>query len=190
MGEEVIHMTENGEGSYRCFLSGQKLCLEEVILLYSDALVRFAYSLLRSSAEAEDVAAECISKLFVKTRRFQHASQLRAFLFRCARNRCMDHLRRRGREVPLEDLEHVLGDGDPANTAWKKERDRILYCCMQSLPRQYSAVLQLKYLEDFSQAQIERILGASTKQVYNLLARAKVALKEKLMKEGISYEDI
>ena len=183
-------MAENGESSYRCFLSGQKLCLEEVILLYSDALVRFAYSLLRSSAEAEDVAAECISKLFIKARRFREDSHLRAFLFRCARNQCMDHLRRRGREVPLEDLENVLGDGDPAHTAWKKERDRILYRCMQALPGQYSAVLQLKYLEDFSQDQIEKILGASTKQVYNLLARAKVALKQELVKEGISYEDI
>ena len=51
-------------------------------------------------------------------------------------------------------------------------------------------MLQLKYLEGFEGKQICDILGRSAKQVYNLLARAKVALKQQLEREGISYEDL
>ncbi len=183
-------MAENGESSYRCFLSGQLIGLDEVILRYSDSLVRFAYSMVRSSAEAEDIAAESITKLFVRVRHFSEEVQLRSFLFKSTRNGCIDHLRRRSREVPLEDLENVLGADDPAHQVWRQERDRILYRCIQALPVPYSTVLQLKYLEDFTMPQMESILKANTKQVYNLLARAKVALKQELEKEGISYEDI
>ena len=153
-------------------------------------MVRFAYSFVRCSAEAEDIAAECISRFFMRVRRFDSEVQLRAYIMKSIRNRAMDHLHRRSREVPLEDLENVLGTGDPAQTYWAKERDRILYRCMQTLPKQYSLVLQLKYLEGFEGKQICVILGLSAKQVYNLLARAKVALKQRLEREGISYEDL
>ena len=190
MGEEVIDMAENGVSSYRCFLSDRMISLEMFIQTYSDTMVRFAYSFVRCSAEAEDIAAECISRFFMRVRRFDSEVQLRAYIMKSIRNRAMDHLRRRSREVPLEDLENVLGTGDPAQAYWAKERDRILYRCMQMLPKQYSLVLQLKYLEGFEGKQICAILGLSAKQVYNLLARAKVALKQRLEREGISYEDL
>jgi DNA-directed RNA polymerase specialized sigma24 family protein len=51
-------------------------------------------------------------------------------------------------------------------------------------------VLLLHYIERFSVQQICTILGKSSKQIYNLLARAKTALKEILIKEGISHEDL
>lgn len=183
-------MAENGVSSYRCFLSGEKICLEEFIHTYSDSLVRFAYSLVRSSAVAEDIAAECIAKVFVYARRFPDEARLRAYLFKSVRSRAVDYLRKQQREVPLEDLENVLGTGDPAQSLWEKERDRLLYQCMQKLSPQYATVLQLRYLESFGVPSITGIMGFSTKQVYNLLARARSALKQELEKEGISHEDI
>ena len=48
----------------------------------------------------------------------------------------------------------------------------------------------LHYIEGFSVQQICTILGKSSKQIYNLLARAKTALKEILIKEGMTYEDL
>lgn len=167
-----------------------EICLEEFICTYSDSLVRFAYSLVRSSAEAEDIAAECIAKVFLRMRRFPDKVRMRAYLFKSVRNRAMDYLRKKQREVPLEDLENVIGSGDPAQTVWGKERDRILYRCMQVLPRQYAIVLQLRYLEGFDVFQIGSVMSLNTKQVYNLLTRARSALKHELEKEGISYEDI
>lgn len=183
-------MAENGVSSYRCFLSGEKICLEEFIHTYSDALVRFAYSLVRSSGDAEDIAAECIAKVFLRVRRFPDETRLRAYLFKSVRNRAMDYLRVKQREIPLEDLENVLGSGDPAQEIWKQERDRVLYRRMQSLTPLYAMVLQLRYLEGLDIPQISSILGMNAKQIYNLLNRARSALKQELEKEGISYEDI
>ena len=183
-------MAENGVSSYRCFLQGRAIGLEEWIRTYSDAMVRFAYSFLRSSAAAEDVVAECISRFFMRSRHFASEAQMRAYVMKSIRNRALDHLRKREREVPLEDLENVLGSGDPAQQYWFRERDRILYRCIQQLPRQYALVLQLMYLENFDVSQISQILGMNAKQVYNLLSRARGSLRQELEKEGISYEDL
>ena len=71
-----------------------------------------------------------------------------------------------------------------------KERDEILYRSLSRLPLQYREVLELMWFDGFSHAQTASILNKSAKQLYNLHARAKLALKELLEKEGITREDL
>ncbi len=189
-GEEVITMAEIGASSYRRFLRGDQTALAEFVSEYSDALVRFAYSFVRNSAVAEDVAAESIAIFYMKSKKFKDESQMRAYLYKIARSKAMDYLRRHKHDVPLEDVENVLGSGDPEQDALRKERDEVIYRCMQRLPQQYSQVLQLAYFASFSNPQICRILGKNAKQVYNLLSRARSALKQELIKEGITHEEL
>jgi RNA polymerase sigma-70 factor (ECF subfamily) len=60
---------------------------------------------------------------------------------------------------------------------------------LNQLAPQYAEVLCLTYLEENSVDEVCLLLKKSKKQVYNLLARAKTALKPLLEKEGISYEN-
>ena len=188
--EEVIEMPEFGESSYRRFLQGDQTALEDLIRTYSDSLVRFAYSYVKNSAVAEDIAGDAFAALFIKARKIRDDTHLRCYLYKIVHNGCMNYLRRHRNEVPLEDVEGVLSSGDTEQGAVLRERDRLVYVCMQALPRQYCQVLQLAYYEELSPWEIGGILNKSPKQVYNLLARAKKALKDLLEKEGISHEDL
>ncbi len=183
-------MTGFGESSYRRFLRGDSDALDGLIRTYSDALVRFAYSYVKSAAAAEDVAGECFALLIVKKKHFPSEEALRAYLYKTARSRAVDYLRRHRNEVPLEDVENVLSFGSAEESVLRHCRDKTLYICMQALPPQYREVLQLTYLSGFSLEQTSRIMGKSRKQVYNLHSRAKIALKILLEKEGITHEDI
>ena len=183
-------MAEIGASSYRRFLQGDQAALAEFICQYSDGLVRFAYSFVRDSAAAEDVAAESIAILFTRAKKFPDEVRMRAYLYKVARTKAVDHLRRHKLEVPLEDVESVIGGGDPERDVLKKERDEGIYRCMQALPDRYRQVLQLAYFDSFSNPQICAILGKNSKQVYNLLSRARSALKQELQKEGITHEDV
>ncbi len=183
-------MAEIGVSSYRRFLQGDQNALSELITAYSDALVRFAYGFVRNSAAAEDVAAESFVVLCMKRKHFPDEVHLRAYLYKIARNKSVDYLRHHRDTVPLDDVENVLGTGDPEQNWMRIQRDETLYLCLQKLPEQYRQVLVLTYLEDFSVKEVCSVLKHSAKQVYNLLARAKVALKELLEKEGITYENL
>lgn len=183
-------MAEFGESSYRRFLRGDKAALEELVEAFSDALVRYSYSLVKDSVIAEEVMEDCFAALFMKAPRFQSQEHLKRYLYRIAHNKAMDYLRRRRVHVSLEDVENVIGSADPQEDTLRKERDRTLYICMQQLPQQYREVLVLTYFDGFGTEDICRILSLRTKQVYNLHARAKIALKELLEKEGITHEDI
>ena len=182
-------MAEIGASSYRRFLANQG-DIGILVQTYSDALVRFAYSYVRSAQVAEDLAADAMATLIFKGKRFPDEGHLRAYLFKILRNKAMDHLRLHRNTVPLEDLENVLGGGDPQLDMQQKERNATLYRCMQKLPAPYRQVLQLIYLEDCSVPEVCTILGKDPKQIYNLLTRARSSLRTELEKEGITHEDL
>lgn len=183
-------MAEIGESSYRRFLSLDEGALDQVLITYSDPLVRFAYSVVHDAAAAEDIAAESIAILLTKRRQFRDEGHLRAYLYKVAYSRAMDYLRLHRYFVALEDVENVLGSGDPESGFILQERNITIYRCMQQLPEQYRQVLQLAYFDSFSIPEIIKIVHKSSKQVYNLLSRAKASLKDLLIKEGIFCDDI
>lgn len=183
-------MREYGESSYRRFLNGDKTALEELVSTYSDELVRFAYTYVKSEAASEDVVSDVFAALFMKGKRFTETDKLRAFLYKMTRNRAIDYLRRHRGELPLEDAESGLSVPGAEESILKKERNAALHRCLGELPRQYREVLELVWFEEFSNEQVATILGKSAKQVYNLRSRAKIALKELLEKEGITREDL
>ncbi len=183
-------MAEFGESSYRRFLQGDKAALEALIITYSDPLVRYAYSLVSDASVAEDVVAESFAALFLKARNIGSSEHLRRYLYRIARSKAMDYLRRHRAAVPLEDIQNVLGTGDPEQEVQLRQRDKTVYVCMQRLPRDYRDVLMLTYFDRLTAEEVCAVLGKSKKQVYNLHARAKIALRELLEKEGITHEDL
>ena len=88
-------------------------------------------------------------------------------------------------------MDDVLPSGDGVERAAEaEERKRILYRALRSIPSDYRNVLYLHYLEGFAIEQVTKIMGKNVKQVYNLLTRGKVALKEWFQKEGYQYEDL
>lgn len=183
-------MSESGESSCRRIQKDDWVTLDALLRTYSDRLVRFAYSYVNDSAVAEDLAEDAFATLIFKGGRFDSENQLRSYLYKVTRNRCIDYLRRHRHEVPLADVENVLHSENAEQTVFRKQRDETLYVCMQALPRQYREVLQLCYFDGFSLQQAAAILKKTMKQVYNLHDRAKTALRELLIKEGISHEDL
>ena len=183
-------MTNFGVSSYRRYLANNAETLEMLVHNYSDALVRYAYTYVRNATVAEDIMEDAFAAYVVKKIEFSSKEQIRCWLYKTVRSRAVDYLRRHRREVSLEDLDAVLHVPDPTKDLIIKERNDALYRSLQALPQQYRVVLQLHYLDDFSIDHICVILRKSTKQVYNLLARAKSAAKELLIKEGITHEDL
>lgn len=183
-------MTGIGESSYRRDQANETLNLETLVYAYSDALVRYAYCYVGSADVAEEVTEDAFAAFFVKNKHFDTMEQARAWLYKTVRSRAVDYLRFHKRHVALEDVQEMLSCRGPLEDILNKERNDAIYRSMQALPQQYRVVLHLQYFDEFEIAQICKIMGKTKKQVYNLLSRARLALKELLVKEGISGEDL
>ena len=170
---------------YLQYVGGNTDALQQLVEMYSDGLVRFAYCFVASSDVAEDIMEDTFATVIVSKRRFSPRATFKTYLYKIARNKCIDYIRFHKKYVPLNDLENVLVFNDVETDVEKREEKRMLYKCLQQLPREYRDVLQLSYLEGFDTQQVCSIMRKNTKQVYNLLARAKLSLKILLEKEGI-----
>ena len=175
---------------YSSFLGGSEEALEQLIVRYSDSLIRFAYLYVKDSFVAEDIAEETFATLFIKRKKFKEQAKFKTYLYQIARNKCIDYLRKTPHLIPLKEAENVLKGDDLEELLPDRELYEKIYRCLSKLPQQYSDVLHLVYIENFSINEVCKITSKTAKQVYNLLSRARSSLKELLIKEGVSHEDL
>jgi len=169
---------------YKNYLNGDNSALNELVALYGDGLVRFAYCFVKDSAAAEDVMAETFATFIVKRKKAENMTSVKAYLYKIARNKAIDYLRYNKRFVPLEDFDNVLCSENVEESVSRNDLRLQIYAGLQQLQPQYRDVLTLVYLENFSIAEVTVIIGKTFKQTYNLLSRAKSALKN-LLKTSI-----
>lgn len=176
---------DEGTNLYWQYLQGDKQALDRLVVMYSDGLVRFAYSFVQDGTVAEDIMENTFAVLLAR-KHFVPKAGLQAYLYRIARNKCIDYLRLHRKIVKLDDLAEVAAFEDVADSVVRREKYRTLYRCMQDLPLSYRQVLYLRYVEEFDTQTVAVVMKRNTKQVYNLLSRAKAALKQRLNEEGIT----
>lgn len=183
-------MTNLSFEHYCHYLDGDEDALTQLVRSCSEPLIRFAYCYVPDSAAAEEIMEDAIVALIMKRKRFDNEASFRSYLFKIAKNKAIDHLRKWRNTVALEDVQNVLLTEDLETGHSRRARNALVYVQIQSLPEQYRQILHLTYFEEFSLAQISKIMGKSMKQVYNLHARAKEALKQRLLKEGLTHEEL
>ena len=188
-------MQDEGLTLYRRFLNGDEGGLESLITLYQHGLLRFINSYVHDIALAEDIFTDVFMTLYCNKHAFhgQDNATLKTYLYKIARNKSINALRKRKRrkETSLDALtesgvEFFQKDAQFLSADFKMEKSEekiFLHNALNTLPSNYTEVLILRYFEDLSPEKIAKITKRTPKQVYNLLARAKTALKEKLSTE-------
>ena len=181
-------MRETDEILYGRFLrEGQEKDLRVLLERHREGLTLFLYGYVHSMEDAEELMLDAFAAAAAGTTRFSGKSSFKTWLFAIGRNLAMNHLRRR--KVTFTPLEESLaGDGGAADLEiLQKERNRQLYEGLEQLPPDYRQVLYLLYFEDMSHEDAGKVMKKNRKQVYNLAARGKKALKDIL--EGMGFND-
>ncbi len=141
----------------------------------------FAYTrqmLGGARSDAEDVLQDVFLRAYGALRNDDRPVTLRAWLYRVAHNRCIDHLRR---PVPppaeIFELSRTPMLDPPAETA-RREDLRLLVQDVQRLPEQQRSALLMRELDGLSYAELADALDTSVPAIKSLLVRARVGLVE------------
>src|SRR4051812_45373814 len=99
-----------------------------------------------------------------------------AWLFSIARNHAVDQLRRRGRQGPLGEAEHLTAHDD----ARLEHRERLtaLLADLERLPERQRSALVLREVRGLSDAEIGELLAISSAGVRQAVFEARTALKD------------
>lgn len=182
---------DGGIDNYQRFLDGDESALEPIIASYKDGLILFLNGFVGDLVTAEELTEEVFVKLVLKRPAFYRTATFKTWLYTIARNTAIDHLRRNKRtQIPLEDCPQLADEEALERSYIRQEEKRLLHSCLKELKPEYRQVLWLYYFEGFSCQQIGRIMRKTTHGVETLAYRARLALKNILIKEGFDYEGL
>ncbi len=150
--------------------------IEQTVKKYSSSMLKTAFSLLKSTADAEDAVQEAFVKLVTKAPEFENDEHQKAWLLRVTVNISKNMLKSAQRKnLPL--TEEI-----PCS---EKSDDVLPY--VLSLDEKYRVVIHLYYYENYSIKEIAEILSLPVATVGTRLSRARKTLG-KLLKEDFGDE--
>lgn len=150
--------------------------LKQTILRNSNTVYRLAYAQMKNTSDADDVYQEVFYRYIRKKPFFENQEHKKAWFIRVTVNCCKTSLKSFWKTKVCE-LDETFED-----TEVEKED---LSFALKKLPKKYSAVLYLFYLEDMSIKEIASALNLKEGNVGVLLSRARQKLKEILEKEEL-----
>lgn len=155
---------------------------ERCIRRFRGSVCAAALCYLKNPADADDIVQDTFLKLYLYKGSFNDDEHIRAWLLRCAINGCKNLLRSHWYRFsePLSGIEsleapHTGGTGS-------------LLPLIMKLGRNNRVTLYMYYYEDYSTAEIARILGIEPSAVTSRLERGRKQLK-KLLAEERSVND-
>ena len=141
-------------------------------------LCLYALYYLQDVDMAEDIVQESFTALWEKLQEGAHVLNRKSYLYMMVRNRCLDHLRKKG--IPTESLKPydtygIIDDDD----AWERSQTEArLWTAIDSLPDKCREVFIMSKRDGLKYEEIADELGLSVNTVRNQISHALKVLKE------------
>jgi RNA polymerase sigma-70 factor (ECF subfamily) len=149
----------------------------ECVRLYADNVYRFILKNLRQEEDSRDVVQSAFEKLW-KNREAVSAEKSKSYLFTIAYHQMIDHLRKVRRVQLRENFnEEVRVSAAPVH-----QLKKVLDVALSRLNETQRSLVLLKDYEGYSYSEIGQITGLNESQVKVYLHRARIQLKDYLVK--------
>lgn len=181
-------------------LEGDHDAFPQLLKPYERLIYLSAFAILRTEADAEDVAQEAILKAFKNLASFRRESRFSTWLTQITINEARMKLRKDRRHL-YESLDEGqrTDDGDyvptdfadwreiPSEALEQKELRKVLTDAVAALPDNYRAVLMLRDVQHLSIRETARMLSLSEANVKTRLLRARLQLRDAIAGLGMAW---
>lgn len=141
--------------------------------LYGEKIFRYTFRMLGNRSDAEDATAETFLRVLRRSRDLKADGAFRTWLFRIARNLCIDKMRQH-KLLELPSDAHYTGTEERATLRVTVQQ------ALNDLPMEYRDPLVLCDLEDVSAKEAAEILQISVPALKSRLYRGRRALRDRL----------
>jgi RNA polymerase sigma factor (sigma-70 family) len=170
---------------------GQHAAFEVLCSRYQSRLLSFCRHMLSSREDAEDVLQEVFAAAFNAVLADEREINVRPWLYRIARNRSLNHLRRASAvgvdSMDVHFADHGMSTGD---RAIRRESFRELLSDVHELPETQRTALLLREMDALSYEQIAQAMETTVPSVKSLLVRARISLAEAAEARKLSCAEV
>jgi len=176
---------------------------ETEFLPHADALKTFAYHLAYNDEDANDLVQETYLKAYRFIDKYHEGTNAKAWLFKILKNGYINEYRKKSKRPTKVDFEEIVAYHDTDDdrvTGYMDLRAEIFQYMMgdevttaiNALPVDFRTVILLCDVEDFTYAEISKIIDIPIGTVRSRLFRARNMLKETLKKyaESLGFQDM
>ncbi|HJV44593.1 MAG TPA: RNA polymerase sigma factor [Bacillota bacterium] len=159
--------------------SGDRDALIQLLRDIEKPVYRTAIYILKNEQDALDAAQEALIRIYNKIHTYQEKAKFSTWVQRIVTNICIDHCRKK-REQTVSIDEHDLLLQDPADVEGEVERGDTateIRRAIDRLPEHHRSVIVLRYVQDFSYAEIAEALELPINTVKSHLFRARQQLQ-------------
>jgi RNA polymerase sigma-70 factor (ECF subfamily) len=168
------NLTEKGKRDLllinRALASGDPKAYNELMRLYRDPIYFMLYEKLGDQELAKDLTIEALGKAFRKLHMYTPDYTFSTWLYKVARNNCIDYLRKH--KLPTISIDKMMLDEDgkrntfdlkskdpnPEGVMIKKQRIAILRQIVDQLKPKYRDLVKLRYFKELSYEEIAELL--------------------------------
>ncbi len=170
---------------------GNTAAFEVLLSRYESRLLAFCRHLLGSREDAEDVMQEVMTAAFNAILADDRPINVRPWLYRIARNRSLNHLRRiQAIGVDSMDMHFSENGASTADKVHEREEFRLLVGDIHELPETQKTALVLREMDALSYEQIAEAMETTVPSVKSLLVRARVSLAEAAEARLLSCDEV
>ena len=183
---------DNGAGSYRRFLDGDDEGIAEIVRDYKDGLILYLKNLVNNIHIAEELTEDTFFRIMIKKPGFSEKYSFKTWLYAIGRNVAVDYIRHDSKikYTSLDNTEAYISDEYDLERTYIKEEQRItVHKALKKLPSDYRQIIWLVFFEGLSNKEACIVMKKNSRQIINLLYRAKQSLKSQLEKDGFLYEN-
>ncbi|HET9593536.1 MAG TPA: RNA polymerase sigma factor, partial [Solirubrobacterales bacterium] len=159
--------------------SGNPGAFEAIVDRYQGRLLGFCRQMLGSTEDAEDVLQEVFVNAYKAMLADEREINLRPWLYRIARNRCLNYLRKP--RADAQESMDMVPEVEAASTAEKvhnREEFRQILSDVNKLPETQRAALLLREMDALTYEEIAAAMETTVPSVKSLLVRARISLAE------------
>src|ERR1700761_5688425 len=190
-GRSPLLRLQSDERLVTAIRRGNQNAFEVLVSRYHTRLLSFCRHLLGSREDAEDVLQDVLTASYNAMLADDRAINVRPWLYRIARNRCLNHLRR-NKAVGVDSMDIHFSDhgASTADKAHDREEFRVLVHDIRDLPETQRTALILREMDALSYEQIAEAMDTTVSSVKSLLVRARVSLTEAAEARLLSCEQV
>jgi RNA polymerase sigma-70 factor (ECF subfamily) len=171
--------------------SGDLGAYQEFIRLHSARIHAIAYQMVGNSIDAQDIAQDVFTKLYISLKTYKSQFSFSTWLYRLTVNRSIDYLRKHGRQktISFEKIsdESVFKDRTqaPDRILELNELKGAIQLISGELTHKQRKVFVLRDLQGFSTEEIAEILSCRVSTVRVHLSKARNHIKRALLAHDI-----
>jgi RNA polymerase sigma factor (sigma-70 family) len=170
---------------------GHQHAFEQLVERYQARLLGFCRQMLGSTEDAEDVLQEVFVAAYNAMVADEREIAVRPWLYRIARNRCLNHLRKPTADCQetMDTMPHMNGV-TTLERVQSREEFRSLLEDVSHLPETQRSALLLREIDAMSYEEIAQAMDTTVPGIKSLLVRARIALAESSQARLLTCDEV